>query len=418
MALKSAGCKFLLLGIIGFFICNVACTQTKNINYFLDTAVKFSPLLNDLNNQLLSARIDSQILRATTLPQITSSGNSFYAPVTNGYGYDAILTNQGQLQGLVTLTKSLLPKKLLNAQFQSIKNSGDSLWIAAKITEKDLKKAIISQYIITYGDQLQTDFNLELHKLLSSEEQILKKLTRSNVYRQVDYLSFLVTYQQQNLALQQLDLQYKNDYATLTYLSGLIDTTVSKLEEPAMTVYIADTGDSSVFRLKYTTDSLRLVNARDLINLGYKPRINLFADAGIQSSLQLQPYKNFGYSFGINYLIPIYDGGQKRLQQSKINIAERTRVRNKEFFMRQHDQQIAQLTQQLTATNNLLALIRKQIKYIETLIQANGRLLVTGDIKLTDYILAVNNYITAQNLIVQNRVARLQIINQINYWSK
>lgn len=418
MALKSAGCKFLLLGIIGFFICNVACTQTKNINYFLDTAVKFSPLLNDLNNQLLSARIDSQILRATTLPQITSSGNSFYAPVTNGYGYDAILTNQGQLQGLVTLTKSLLPKKLLNAQFQSIKNSGDSLWIAAKITEKDLKKAIISQYIITYGDQLQTDFNLELHKLLSSEEQILKKLTRSNVYRQVDYLSFLVTYQQQNLALQQLDLQYKNDYATLTYLSGLIDTTVSKLEEPAMTVYIADTGDSSVFRLKYTTDSLRLVNARDLINLGYKPRINLFADAGIQSSLQLQPYKNFGYSFGINYLIPIYDGGQKRLQQSKINIAERTRVRNKEFFMRQHDQQIAQLTQQLTATNNLLALIRKQIKYIETLIQANGRLLVTGDIKLTDYILAINNYITAQNLIVQNRVARLQIINQINYWSK
>lgn len=418
MAFQSAALKRRLIGIVFFFILNTVAAQTKNINYFLDTAIKFSPLLNDLNNQVISARLDSQILRASTQLQINGNGNSFYAPVTNGFGYDEILTNRGQLQALVTATKSLFTQKLLNAQLQSLKNSNDSMRIAARITEKDLRKSITTQYILTYGDQLQIQFNTELHQLLSSEEQILKKLTRNNVYRQVDYLSFLVTYQQQNLALQQLDLQYKNDYATLSYLSGLIDTSITKLEEPVLPVYIVDTGDSSVFKLKYTTDSLRLINARSLINLGYKPKINLFADAGFQSSFQLDPYKNFGYSFGLNYLVPIYDGGQRKLQLSKINIAERTRLRNKEFFIRQHDQQLAQLAQQLTATESLLSLIRKQIKYIETLIQANGRLMVTGDIKLTDYILAINNYITAQNLIVQNSVARLQIINQINYWSK
>ena len=418
MAFQSAALKRRLIGIVFFFILNTVAAQTKNINYFLDTAIKFSPLLNDLNNQVISARLDSQILRASTQLQINGNGNSFYAPVTNGFGYDEILTNRGQLQALVTATKSLFTQKLLNAQLQSLKNSNDSMRIAARITEKDLRKSITTQYILTYGDQLQIQFNTELHQLLSSEEQILKKLTRNNVYRQVDYLSFLVTYQQQNLALQQLDLQYKNDYATLSYLSGLIDTSITKLEEPVLPVYIVDTGDSSVFKLKYTTDSLRLINARSLINLGYKPKINLFADAGFQSSFQLDPYKNFGYSFGLNYLVPIYDGGQRKLQLSKINIAERTRLRNKEFFIRQHDQQLAQLAQQLTATESFLSLIRKQIKYIETLIQANGRLMVTGDIKLTDYILAINNYITAQNLIVQNSVARLQIINQINYWSK
>ena len=418
MAFQSAALKRRLIGIVFFFILNTVAAQTKNINYFLDTAIKFSPLLNDLNNQVISARLDSQILRASTQLQINGNGNSFYAPVTNGFGYDEILTNRGQLQALVTATKSLFTQKLLNAQLQSLKNSNDSMRIAARITEKDLRKSITTQYILTYGDQLQIQFNTELHQLLSSEEQILKKLTRNNVYRQVDYLSFLVTYQQQNLALQQLDLQYKNDYATLSYLSGLIDTSITKLEEPVLPVYIVDTGDSSVFKLKYTTDSLRLINARSLINLGYKPKINLFADAGFQSSFQLDPYKNFGYSFGLNYLVPIYDGGQRKLQLSKINIAERTRLRNKEFFIRQHDQQLAQLAQQLTATESLLSLIQKQIKYIETLIQANGRLMVTGDIKLTDYILAINNYITAQNLIVQNSVARLQIINQINYWSK
>jgi hypothetical protein len=57
-------------------------------------------------------------------------------------------------------------------------------------------------------------------------------------------------------------------------------------------------------------------------------------------------------------------------------------------------------------------------KYIETLIDANGKLLETGDIKMTDYVLALNNYITAKNLVVQNMIARLQIINQLNYWNK
>ena len=312
----------------------------------------------------------------------------------------------------------MFPGKLLSTQFRSLQLTTDSIKIAAKITEKDLRRSVINQYITTFGDQLQVEFNNELHKLLSGEEVLLRRLTHSNVYRQVDYLSFLVTYQQQSLVQQQLELQYKNDFGVLNYLAGIFDTTVSRLEEPALSIYIPGNPDSSAFFLKYKIDSSRLANARNLINLGYKPKINVFVDGGIYSSLQLQPWKNIGYSFGLNFLVPIYDGGQRRLQYAKIDIAEKTRARNKEFFTRQYSQQIAQLQQQLAAIDGLLGVIKKQIKYIETLIEADGKLLVTGDIKLTDYILAINNYITAKNLIVQNQVSKLQIINQINYWNK
>ena len=89
---------------------------------------------------------------------------------------------------------------------------------------------------------------------------------------------------------------------------------------------------------------------------------------------------------------------QRRLQYSKLAILERTRQRNKEFFQNQYYQQIAQLQQQLNAIETLLEPINKQIKYIETLIDANGKLLETGDIKMTDYVLAINNLITAKNL--------------------
>ncbi|MDQ6756093.1 MAG: TolC family protein [Bacteroidota bacterium] len=398
--------------------CILSFAQKKNLDYFIDSATINSPLLNDLRNQILSNRIDSQILIAANSIQVNANGNSFYAPIVNGWGYDAAITNGGQLQALITASKNILSKKFLNSQFKNLQLVGDSLNVAAKISEQDIKKIIISQYITAYGDQLQLDFNNQLISLLSKEEIILKKLTEKNVYKQVDYLSFLVTFQQQNLTRLQLDVQYKNDYATLNYLAGILDTTLVTLSEPALNAIRTFIPDSSVFFLKYRIDSLRLINNKSIINQNYQPHITAFADAGYQSSFMEMPYKNFGRSIGVNFIIPIYDGHQKKLQYSKIEIAERTRVRNKEFFQNQYYQQIAQLQQQLSSIENLLTPINKQIKYIETLINVNGKLLETGDIKMTDYVLSLNNYITAKNLVVQNIIARYQIINQLNYWTR
>ena len=75
-------------------------------------------------------------------------------------------------------------------------------------------------------------FNQIVVDFLSKQEDLLKKLTRSNVYRQTDYLIFLVTLKQQQLQLSQSKLQYKNDYATLNYLAGIADTSMAGLQEP------------------------------------------------------------------------------------------------------------------------------------------------------------------------------------------
>ncbi len=408
----------LFLFFLIFFIPVYSLAQNKNLDYYISNAITNSPLLNDYRNQILLNSIDSQILRASYGVQINGSGNSYYAPVRNGYGYDAAITNGKQLQALMTATKNLLPKKYLNLQFRDLQFISDSLRNASKVTEQDIKRAIINQYIITFGDQLQMDFNNRLYTLLNREEIILKKLTQANIYRQVDYLSFLVTYQQQNLTRQQLAVQYNYDYATLNYLAGIIDTTVSALATPDINIAGMYYPDSSVFFLKYKIDSLKLINNKALIDLNYRPHFSVYADAGVQSTFAAPLYKNFGNSFGVSFIVPIYNGGQKRMQYSKIDILERTRIRNREFFQAQYYQQIAQLRQQLYAIENLISAINKQIKYIETLIEVNGKLLQTGDIKMTDYILAVNNYIVAQNLVVQNMISRYQVINQLNYWNK
>jgi outer membrane protein TolC len=212
-------------------------------------------------------------------------------------------------------------------------------------------------------------------------------------------------------------VQYKNNYATLNYLAGIIDTVTEPLAAPDLQVKVNLNATSSPFFLNYKIDSLRLQNERLLAKIQYRPKVNLFADAGYQSTFILTPYKNFGYNIGINLTVPIYDGHQKRLQFTKLDIEERTRQKQHEFFYNQYQQQIQELEQQLNDIESLAEPINKQITYLETLINVNGKLLETGDIRITDYILALNNYITAKNLVVQNQMARYQVIQQLNYWN-
>ncbi|MES1224855.1 MAG: hypothetical protein ABUT20_55715, partial [Bacteroidota bacterium] len=63
----------------------------------------------------------------------------------------------------------------------------------------------------------------------------------------------------------------------------------------------------------------------------------------------------------------------------------------------------------------LIDKINQQIEYTNTLIAADLKMLQTGDIKLTDLILAINNHFNARNLLRQNNISKLKIINQILY---
>ena len=176
--------------------------------------------------------------------------------------------------------------------------------------------------------------------------------------------------------------------------------------------------ESSVFYQQFRIDSLKLKNSDALIEFNYKPKVNLYADGGYLTSFAEQAYKNFGTSFGVNITVPIYDGKQKKMQHDKVSIAEQTRQNYRNYFKKQFGQEIAQLSQQLNATQQLINQTAPQIKYTETLIEANRKLMETGDARMADYIIAIGNYLTAKNIVTQNIIHQLQLINQINYWNR
>jgi outer membrane protein TolC len=399
-----------ILGVTSVF------SQQNTLDYYLSHAINNSPLIKDLQNQVLSFSIDSQIVRAGLRPQVTGNSNNMYAPVIKGYGYDEAITNVAQVSALVSVNKSFISNKSLQTQLATSRIQSLTATNNIRITQQDLRKTITDQYIVAYGEQLQLQSNRQIGDLLRKEDSLLRRLTQNSVYKQTDYLSFLVTVQQQELTTAELEIQYEYDVATLNYLAGINDTALIALADPQLRLVSIPELSTSVFFRQFVFDSLKLKNDRALIDINYRPKINVFGDGGYNSSLQFDPYKNFGISFGLSLAIPIYDGHQRKLQYQKIDLQEQTRQARRNFFINQQQQQINQLRRQLSSTDQLIEQINKQITYIETLIQTNHKLLATGDVRLTDFILSINNYLTAKALVTQNYVNRLKIVSQLNYW--
>ena len=409
--------KILLVFLTAWFF-QFSYSQNNNLDFYLEQAMLNSPLLKDYKNQIQSNQLDSQRIRAVYKPQVNGSSVNYYAPTVNGYGYDFAVTNGAQVTAQVGANLQIISKQNLNSQISSIQLQNQALGNNARLTEQELKRTISAQYIMAYSDLQQMQFTGDIIGLLQKEEVVLKQLTERNVYRQTEYLTFLVALRQQQLNYRQVSLQYRNNFAVLNYLCGIRDTSGAVLQEPGIRLNSPPDPSVSVFFRQFMIDSLKLLNSRDLVDFAYKPKLNVYADGGYLSSMYHQPYKNFGLSAGFSVLVPIYDGHQRKLQYNKLTINEQTRMIYKDFFTRQFDQQLNQLHQQLNGTVDLQKEINEQITYSEGLIKVNARLMETGDVRIADYIIALNSYLNAKYLLTQNNITRLQIINQINYWNR
>ena len=392
--------------------------QEKNLGYFVRLALQNSPLLKDYQNRLQSNRIDSLRLRAGLGAQVNAVSNDSYAPVINGVGMDEAITNGANIYASMIVSKGIISKKNLQNQLQSVALQKLSILNPAKISEQELKKNVIDQYITTFGLLQQVNFFGDELDLLHKEEILFKKLTSAGIYKQTEYLTFIVLLQQQDLQLIQIRNQYKNAYRGLNYLCGVPDTTTHSLANPALTLEKLPELQQSIFYQQFVTDSLNLVVGDKQIDFSYQPKLNLFGEAGYNSSLVYQPWKNFGPNVGLNLSIPIYDGHQRKMQHDQIAVSENTRKNYRDFFTKQYSQQINQLILQLADNQNLTGKINKQVTYSQALVDANRKLLETGEVSVTEYIIAMSNLLTTKNLLIQNEIEKYQLINQLNYWCR
>lgn len=392
--------------------------QQKNLDYFVTSGLQNSPLLKDYTNRVKSAVIDSMRIKAGQGIQVNATGNNIYAPVVRGWGYDEVKTDIAELSAVVQISKEITWNKNLRNKYEAIRLQNQSALIEGNLSAKDLKKTIISQYILTFSDQQYYQLNSEVLALLRQEELIVKKLAESGSYRQTEYLSFVVNTRQQELVAERSGLQYKADFETLNYLCGIFDTASYVLAAPDLMSIPSNGMRNTLFYRQFVTDSLKLANADRQIDYTYQPKLSLFADGGYLSSLLATPWKNFGISAGFTLTVPVYDGRQRQMQHNQVAISESTRLNYQSFFENQYIQQITLLRHQLTSLDQIEAKMLEQKNYVRALVDANLVLLETGDIPVNEYLLSVNNYLNTNSMLIENSIEQFRIINELNYWSE
>ena len=395
--------------------------QIHTLDFYIEQGIKNSPLLKDYQTQMLSNGIDSLKVKAAFKPQVGLIGQLYYAPNFNGYGYDGAVTNGGNYNGgnyqaQVTVSQQLLMKKSKKAQFENIDITNRYLGNQTEVSTLDLKKAITDQYIVAFKDFSLLQSAQEVLSLLNNEETALKPLVQKGIYAETDFLNVRMVKETQLLSYRQLKMQYRTDLFALNILCGLEDTAIVELSKPEIPVPAIFDPANSVLLRQYRIDSLKFANRKSLIDLNYQPKLAAFGDAGLWTATPQTAYKNFGAGIGLNFSMPLYDGKQRKMEYQKIVLSSQISHNYEVFYRRQYQQQVQQLSEALRSTNDLVIETNKQLELANQLIDAYKAQLDKGLVKITDLVLAVNNYINFKSSLTQTTVSRLQIINQLNYF--
>jgi outer membrane protein TolC len=393
-------------------------SQEKNLQYYIDQSLRNNPQLNEYRNQIGIKKLDSLRIRAENGFQVSAVSNDYYAPVINDWGYDEVKTDLANVSAQLSVTRQITGTSNLNNQFRLLDIENRQLVNSIRVSEQDLIKNVTQQYISAYGSWQTYLYHSEIAGLLHQEEIIIKRLTEQSTYSQNEYLSFLITLRQQESNKMEAYGQFRSDLSSLIYLCGIHDTALTMIPEPILKNETPPEAVNSVFYQSFINDSLKLSVEDRQIDFSYRPKLSLFGDAGYYSSLMFEPWKNFGASAGISFSMPVYDGKQRKMQHNKIYIEEQTRQQYRSYFVNQYNQQLFQLNEQIRNNLKLADLLEQQVVYSKALMDADHELLEKSGIRITDYILAINNYLEIRQAVVKNKIERYLLINQLNYWSR
>ncbi len=394
----------------------VLSAQPSSLDDYLEAGLKNSPVLKDYQFQMSQNGIDSMRIKATFKPQVNLNSQFYYAPTIKGYGYDIAVTNGGTYSAQLSVSQPLIMRKSKQAQLEDLNIQNRYADNASKITQLDLKKAITSQYISAYNDLIAVQSAEEVSTLLNTEKALLRPLIERGIYPQTDFLNLRMAVEKQLLNQRQARRQYTTDLYSLNILCGLSDTSFSLLKAPSISLAPSFDLSHSVLLMQYHIDSLQFMNRRKIIDVGYLPKLSAFADAGLLTSNVPIAYKNFGAGIGLNFSMPIYDGHQRKFEYSKLQLAAEISHNYQIYYQSRYRQEIQQLENRLQSADELISDTQKQMELAQGLIDIYKAQLEKGIAKITDLVLAVNNYFSFKTSLQQMQMERLQIINELNYF--
>lgn len=387
----------------------------RTLDFYLDQGLANSPLLKENSNALVLNQLDSLLNVAVNKPYVQAIGQVLYAPAGQNFGYDQNTTNGGQYTALIQANRNLLYRRNLRIQNSLNAALRDSLRNTLRISRNDLAKGITDQYITAYQDYRQMAIYGQLVSTLSRQNEALKALLRSALFMQSDYLAFRVDLQQSEINYEGAKVQFLADLLLLNTLCNIPDTSRVQLENPGLVARPIFTLDDNPYLLRYQFDSLIVERNRRVIDIFYRPALDLVANTGTNAVSPLFIGRRFGFSLGLNFTMPIYNGGQRRLQYLKLNVSQLNIQNYRNQYINRYNLRVRTITEQLRVNQNLLERIGKQNADVENLLTISQARLYQGDMSAIDYLLIVQRFLTIKLSLNQLTVQQQRFISDFNY---
>ncbi len=414
--------------VILFYISNFALAQ-YNLNYFLNKAVSNSPLLKEFSNLSSINTLQNKLDKAQNSAfQVSLSSNLLFSPFfnnngvfftpnpgPNAIGYDVATTNGGLYSAQINVGKNIFNSGILDILNRQRLIQGKSYENKSFMERHNIEKQVTDQYLNTLQYLLLYNLSKNIENNLNKQLIITENLVEKGFSKASDYLQLKIEVKTQLMDIQQEWQNYKSGISQLNSLCGIKDTESVRID--TVWLNMQQTNMVSNFLNQFHYDSLNAIIQQSVFETKYQPQISVFFNAGLNAVELNNIQRKFGVSAGINFSLPILDGGQKNITRQQTAISETSiydykNYMEKSIFAKRKDSE-----------NKIILLKKNLVSQKEQILDYNNLLIISkdqlekGDLSMIEYLTLLRNFISLQKNEITTEINYQLEISNYNYWN-
>ncbi len=219
----------------------------------------------------------------------------------------------------------------------------------------------------------------------------------------------------QQINLNQTRQNYKNDLFQLYSICGISDTQVVNLDSANLN--LINTPQQSKFLTQFYLDSLSTSADQNVFESKYAPQVKLFFNTGLNAVEIDNIQRRFGLSAGINFTLPILDGGQKDITRQQSILAEKITGDYKSYAAKNVYTQRRNSENKINSLKNNLEDYKSQVEDYKKLLSLSLEQLEKGNLSMIEYLTELRNYTDLQKNYISTEINYQLEISNYNYWN-
>jgi len=397
-----------------------------DLSYYLYRGIENAPTLKEIRNSESLNKLQSELNYAqNSALQVYLSANYLFAPFFNNngkilstnpdpkaIGYDVGVTNGGLYSAQINVEKNIFNGGLSAALERQIEIQQQQLSFNSVLEQKNIKKQITVQYLTAYQSLLLYQLSKDILDNISAQLKITGALVEKGFLKAQDYLLLKIEDQNQQISLSENLQKYKNDLFQLNSFCGIKDTQLVFID--SVQIQMNKSKPRFDFLEKYRIDSMITSNQQELFESKYQPQVKLFFNTGLNATEINEIQRKFGLSAGIDFQMPIFDGGQRDLTRQQVLVSINSIDNYKKFESNNIENELQTTISNIKLLQGNLDNIKNQLNDYNELINISVKQVNSGNLSMIEYLTVIKNYFELKKNKIEKEITLQMEANGIN----